>query len=198
MMNSGVLSMRARAEVTREPWTDEAVAVACSSGDPQAVAEMFERFEALVTRFLSRLVNHGDVEDLVQVTFLQIARGVARFDGRSTAKTWLLAIAANVLRQHRRATARRKRLLWTLTGVERGTVSDRLCEQIDARRSIESVRVAFDSLSEKSRIAFVLCEIEGLTAREAGQILESSETAIWKRVSEARKVLLKATEGLDV
>lgn len=194
-MTNSVVSMRVRSVVPEQPWTDDAVAVACSSGDPQAVAELFERFQGPVTRFMSRLVAGADVEDLVQATFLQIARGKAKFDGRSSVKTWLFAIAANVMRQHCRSSARHRRLLWALTSVSKGTASDRLAEQVDARRHVRHVRAAFESLSEKSRLAFVLCELEGLSAREASQVLESSETAIWKRVSDARKALLRAVEG---
>ncbi len=194
-MTSRVLSIRTRTNDAQEPWTDEAIALACSSGDPQAVAELFERFQLPVTRFLSRLTTGSDVEDLVQATFLQIARGKARFDGRSAVKTWLFAIATNVMRQHCRTSARRKRLLWALTSASNGPPNDRLSEQVDARRSVQYMRAAFESLSEKSRVAFVLCEIEGLSAREASQVLSSTETAIWKRVSDARKALLKAVEG---
>jgi RNA polymerase sigma-70 factor (ECF subfamily) len=193
-MNSRVLSIRARSDNASEPWTDEALALACCSGDPRVVAELFERFHLPVTRFLSRLVAGADLEDLVQATFLQVARGKARFDGRSAVRTWLFAIAANVMRQHCRTSARRKRLLWTLTTTSNGAPNDRLSEQVDARRNVQYVRAALESLSEKSRLAFVLCEIEGLSAREAGEVLDSTETAIWKRVSDARKALLRAVE----
>lgn len=191
-MNSRVLSIRARSDNAQEPWTDEALALACSTGDPRAVAELFERFHLPVTRFLSRLVTGADLEDLVQATFLQIARGKARFDGRSAVRTWLFAIATNVMRQHCRTSARRKRLLWALTTTSNGSANDRLSDQVDARRNVQYVRAALESLSEKSRLAFVLCEIEGLSAREAGEVLDSTETAIWKRVSDARKALLRA------
>jgi RNA polymerase sigma-70 factor (ECF subfamily) len=191
-MNSRVQPTRARSERAQEPWTDEAVAQACSSGDSLAVTELFERFQASVARFLSRLVTDADVDDLVQITFLQIARGKARFDGRSAVRTWLFAIATNVMRQHCRHLARRKRLLWALTSTRHHPPKDRLSEQLEARRTVQCMQLAFNSLSEKSRLAFVMCEIEGLTAREAGDVLEATETAIWKRVSDARKVLLKA------
>ena len=88
-MTSNVLSIRATAANPEQPWSDEAVAAACCTGDPRAIGELFDRFEIPVTRFLSRLVGGGDVEDLVQNTFLQIVRGRARYDGRSSVKTWL-------------------------------------------------------------------------------------------------------------
>ena len=186
-----------RAKLPSDPqWSDDAVALACGSGDPTAVAELFERFQNTVTRFLSRAANPGDVDDLVQATFLQIARGSAHFDGRSSVRTWLLAIASNVLRQHYRTNARRRKLLSALTLVEPSHTNSDLSSQVAARRDIEGVRAALSALPEPTRLAFLLCEVEGLSAREAAIILDANETTIWKRVSDARKRLLKAAGEL--
>jgi DNA-directed RNA polymerase specialized sigma24 family protein len=39
------------------------------------------------------------------------------------------------------------------------------------------------------RLAFVLCEIEGVSAADAARILDTTETAVWKRVSDVRRAL---------
>lgn len=194
-MTANVLPFRAQKSEAQQPWSDEAVAAACGTGDPRAIAEFFERFQVPVTRFLSRVVGGADVEDLVQITFLQIARGQCKFEGRSSAMTWLFGIAANVLRQHRRSTARRKRLAWALTILPTTASVDRTIEQVQARRCMAQVQRAFAALPEASRVAFVLCEIEGLSARDAARVLDTSETAIWKRISDARKALLRTVDG---
>ena len=194
-MTSNVVSIRAPLGKPEEPWSDEAVAAACCTGDPKAVGELFDRYEIPVTRYLSRLVGGGDVEDLVQNTFLQIVRGRAKYDGRSSVKTWLFAIATNIMRQHRRSSALRWKLLWTLTSLSQPTTNESLSSQVDARRNIERVRAAFESLSENARLAFILCEVEGCSAKEAGRVLGSNEVNIWKRVSDARKALARAAEG---
>lgn len=196
-MTSNVFSIRAAATAgdPEQPWSDEAVAAACCTGDPRAIGELFDRFEIPVTRFLSRLAGGGDVEDLVQNTFLQIVRGRAKYDGRSSVKTWLFAIATNIMRQHRRSSRLRWKLLWTLTSVDQSPSHDRVANQVDARRNIERVRSAFESLSENSRLAFVLCEVEGFSAKEAGRVLGANEVTIWKRISDVRKALVRAAEG---
>ncbi|MCB9636646.1 MAG: hypothetical protein H6721_31435 [Sandaracinus sp.] len=45
------------------------------AGDPAAVGQLFERFHGRVAGYLGRLVHWQEVEDLVQLTFLQLARG---------------------------------------------------------------------------------------------------------------------------
>ena len=74
-MTAEIVRLRRRAQ-SDPPLGDEALASAASTGDPAAVAELFDRFCDRVTRFLSRAVGPSpDVEDLLQATFLEIAKG---------------------------------------------------------------------------------------------------------------------------
>jgi RNA polymerase sigma factor (sigma-70 family) len=107
----------------------------------------------------------------------------------------LFGIAANVMKQHFRGAARRRRLALLFAYVNRDASADRICEQVEARRNLRQVSLVFDELPEKARIAFVLCEVEGLSARDAAQILGATEVAVWKRVSDVRKALLRAVDG---
>jgi len=156
-------------------------------------ADWFSRHERTLTRFIYRQVPCTmDVEDILQVTFVRAMRGYARFDGRSAISTWLLGIAANVIRHHVRSKARRQRLerhLQVTFGDGRET---RLSERIEAKHSLVAANDALKRLDSDKRQAFVLCELEGLTAREAAQTLGATETTVWKRVSDTRKILRRA------
>ena len=50
-----------------DPLSDEALVAACATGDPNALAQLFDRLCADVTRFLGRLtyVDTQDVQDLL-------------------------------------------------------------------------------------------------------------------------------------
>ncbi len=183
-----VIALRAKEEALPK-LSDESVATACSTGDPAAVAELFTRFQAPVTGYLSRLVpSRVDVEDLLQTTFLQIAKGRARYEGRASVRTWLFGIATNVVKHHRRSGARFLRLL-DAARREPCPRPPSLAEESDAKRMLRRVELALGSLSRDQRFAFVLCEVEGLSAREAALVLETSEQAVWRRVSDARRAL---------
>ena len=55
---------------------------------------LFARHHVRVYRFVLRLVrNEATAEDLISEVFLDVWRQADRFEGRSTASTWLLAIA---------------------------------------------------------------------------------------------------------
>lgn len=183
-----LIALRSSPEAT-PPLSDESLAMACSAGDPAALAELFDRHQSAVARYLSRLVRGpADVEDLLQTTFLQVVKGGSGFQGRSSVRTWLLGIATNVARHHLRARARRQRALEAACCESSpGSV---LPESVSlARQLLRRAQAALAELPAERRFAFVLCEIEGLSAREAAAVLGTSEQAVWRRVCDARRAL---------
>lgn len=62
----------------------------------EAIKLMMREYGPAVFTQVRRIVKLGEVaKDAYQQTFIQAHRGLASFDGRSTFKTWLLAIASN-------------------------------------------------------------------------------------------------------
>ncbi|MCC7537240.1 MAG: RNA polymerase sigma factor [Deltaproteobacteria bacterium] len=194
-MSAEVVRLRA-ASKDDPPLSDEAVARACGAGDPAAVAALFDRFRRPVARYAHRLVGGRaqDVEDVVQSTFLEVARASTVYDGRSSVIAWLFGITTNVGRHHRRANARRLRLL---AGVahepDRGTTG--IEALADAREKLALARRAMEALADELREAFVLCDLEGMSAREAATVLGISEAAVWKRASRARESIRAFVRG---
>ena len=175
-----------------ERLSDEAVALACASADPAAVSELFRRYHEAVSRYLSRLVRDpADVEDLLQATFLEVARGKAHYCARSKVQTWLLGIATNVTRIYWRTAKQRKKLEHALTLVQSNHYFDSAHSVLESQATLERARYLLENLPDGQREAFVLCEIEGLTAREAAETLQISEEAVWKRVSNARQTIVR-------
>ena len=165
----------------------------CRTVDSRAFAELFEHHEQTLFRFVYRHVPRPtDVEDIVQATFVRAIRGYARFDGRSTILTWLLGIAANVVRHHVRSKMRRQRLHHHLEVALGNAAETRLAETIDAKHSLAAANDALQKVDAEKREAFLLCELEGFSAREAARTLGATETTVWKRVSDTRKILRRA------
>jgi RNA polymerase sigma-70 factor, ECF subfamily len=177
-------------------WSDEAVAAACAGGDPDAVAELFDRYQTQVTRFLTKVMGGSDeVEDLVQSTFLEIARGRAKFEGRSQVKTWIFGIAANVARHHKRSLFRRSRMTRSFELVSFVSKQDsEPFDVADAREQLDIVFRVLERFTFKRRAALIMCELEGLSAREAAQALGTTETAVYKQIARAREAILRAVE----
>jgi RNA polymerase sigma-70 factor (ECF subfamily) len=74
--------------------TDEALIGRVATGDRLAMQVLFARHHVRVYRFVLRLVRDPALaEDLISEVFLEVWRKAGKFEARSAAATWLLAIA---------------------------------------------------------------------------------------------------------
>ena len=75
---------------------DERLLEALRRGDEDAFMALVDRYGALMQRVASMYVRTPSVaEEVVQETWLAILEGIARFEGRSTLKTWMFRILTN-------------------------------------------------------------------------------------------------------
>jgi len=176
--------------------SDEALVSATAAGDPAALGALFDRFAGDVHRFVARIAAPyaADVDDLVQATFLEAYRCSARFTRRSSVKTWLMGIAINIVRHHRRSEGRRGRTLERFTSVE-SVATPRPDALAERARQVALVARALDELAEPLRVAYVLCVIEEMSARDAAAAIGTSEGTVWRRVHEARAALRAELDG---
>jgi RNA polymerase sigma-70 factor (ECF subfamily) len=66
------------------------------AGDEEAFAELVRRYHRLMLRVARGYVRSDAVaEEVVQESWVAVLRGIERFEGRSSFKTWLLRIVAN-------------------------------------------------------------------------------------------------------
>ena len=137
------------------------------------------------------LGSRADAEDAVQETMLKAYRGAARFRGGANVSTWLFRILLNTCYVFLRQTRRRP---------EAPLPPDELATTSSAARSIDhplrlSIEKALSRLDPRERTAFLLCEVEGFSHREAGEILEVGEGASRALLFRARRHLQKALAG---
>ncbi|MEV1147872.1 sigma factor, partial [Micromonospora sp. NPDC049799] len=85
-------------------------ALAARDGDPVAQAAFVRLTQAEVWRFAAALVDPDSADDLTQETYLRAFRALPGFEGRSSARTWLLGIARRACADHLRTVVRRRRL----------------------------------------------------------------------------------------
>ena len=75
---------------------DEELVEQLRAGDEAAFAELVARYHRLMLRVARMYVRTDAVaEEVVQESWLAVVRGIDRFQGRSSFKTWLLRIVAN-------------------------------------------------------------------------------------------------------
>src|SRR6266404_3674905 len=73
--------------------TDLELLRSAGNGDERAFHALMDRhMKGLFRTAMALTSNRADAEDVVQETFIGAFRGLRRFDGRSSVKTWLIAI----------------------------------------------------------------------------------------------------------
>ena len=151
----------------------------------------YQKYGDRIYRFCYRLSGSAsDAEDLTQEVFLAAFQGAGRFEGRASVQTWLYRIALNCWRQTRRA----PRL--DMTPLEDAVHSGPGLEQ--SVTDAASLTCALAALPPDLREAFLLVKAEGLTHREAAQILDIPLGTVQFRVhTAARRLRVLLTEERD-
>ena len=162
----------------REPDVDDAQLVERSrEGDDGAFGTLVSRHHEAVFRLARRMLGEDDpAADATQDAFLKAYRSLEGFRGDAAFRTWVMTIAANEARVILRRRGRRRE-----TGLENaGPVIDEgpdVAERVVARSEVERARACVDLLPEKQRLAVTLRLEEGLSFREVGELIGSSEGA---------------------
>lgn len=130
-----------------------------------------------------------EIEDVVQLVFIEIHRCLPRFEGRSKLSTWIYRIAVNVALQHLRKKKRHRWLTLGLTGDEdqRQTSGRNLTAQLEDREILEEVYASVDKLSQKKRVVWVLHELQGLDPQQIADILDIPMNTVRSRLLSARR-----------
>jgi len=78
------------------PQTDLALVEAIKSGDESAFQKLVERYYSSMVRIAALYVRDSAVaEDVTQETWIAVLKGLDKFEGRSSFKTWLFTILTN-------------------------------------------------------------------------------------------------------
>ncbi len=175
---------------------DEAVtalALAAARGNERALEAFIKATQHDVWRFVTYLCDAGSADDLTQETFLRAIGAIERFGGRSSARTWLLAIARRVVADHIRHAQSRPR---TAAGAypEHLTYGDRHARGFE---DLVEVTTMIAGLNAEQREALLLTQLLGLPYADAAAVCGCPVGTIRSRVARARDALLADTERDD-
>lgn len=140
-----------------------------------------------------------EAEDATQQTFVEAWRGWARFEGRSSAFTWLYRILVRTCARRRR---RRGWLAWRGATADPVDVAMELADPApgpDVRHERsdlqEAVRVLLRSLSPKLRAVLVLRYVEDCTVPEIARTLGVPEGTVKSRLNYALEAAARLWRG---
>lgn len=171
-----------------ETQADAELVARLRAGEPAAFGELVDRYHQSMVRVASSFVPSRSVaEEVVQDTWLGVVKGLPRFEGRSSLKTWIFRILVN---RARTAGAREPRTvgLDTGDGLDAGRFtpqgawreppevwSDDIVERLAAPAMAARIRQALVELPDTQREVVTLRDVEGLTSSEVCDLLDISE-----------------------
>lgn len=175
--------------------SDQILVARVLAGDDAAFVLLYRRHAAPVAARLRGILGRpADAEDMLQATFLEVHRSLARYQPEREFGGWVHGIAMNVVRRFLRARSRRW-WQWSETphNLEiTAETSDPSAEILSMRAQLaRQMYRAMDDLPVGMRLAFTLHEVEGLGLAEIGATLGVSPQAVWAQVQRARKRLQK-------
>jgi RNA polymerase sigma-70 factor (ECF subfamily) len=165
-------------------------------GELHALGILFDRYEHVVKRFMGRLgVPPPDVDDLVQLTFLDLPGAASRFDARSPFRSWLLGLAAVVVRRYRRSARRSAARLVAWASEPWRHPFPRPDDDFERLEATARALSALQKLSHKKREVFVMLVFEDLSGADAAQALGVPVATVWTRMHHARRDLRRYLKG---
>jgi RNA polymerase sigma-70 factor, ECF subfamily len=181
--SGGAGESRAMGAVTAD---ESALVAALRAGDEQAFMDLVEAYTPGMRRLALTFVRTPAVaDDVVQEAWLGVLRGLDRFEGRSSLRTWIYRIVANIART--RAVKEARSAPFSSFGDEAAVDPERFVDRrwseppepwravLDAEaRALVDRAVA--ELPDQQRLVIQLRDVEGFGADEVCNVLELSET----------------------
>jgi RNA polymerase sigma-70 factor (ECF subfamily) len=202
------------------PSDDQSLVERARAGDEAAFAALVRRYSPMLMR-LARMYVPTDAlaEDVVQETWVAVVRGLERFEGRSSFKTWLFRILVNRaktrgVREHRSIPFASVNpggggdgqddegpavdpSRFTSEGAWTSAPADWHDDPEAALDSAEALRIAreaIDQLPERQKIVITLRDLEGLSSDEVRNVLDLTETNQRVLLHRARTKVRQALE----
>ena len=144
--------------------------------------------------------SRQEADDLYQDTFLKMYEMGEKVVIRTNPKSFLLSVALNLYRNHKRKLSVRQRIIGVSVAVDETTDS-----VVDEERGTEDLVVAKEEcllvremvrkLPDKYRMPILLYYMEGVSIAEIAALLQMSENTVKTRMRRAKKILKERLEG---
>jgi RNA polymerase sigma-70 factor, ECF subfamily len=179
---------RAAKSAARGDLTDEAVADLLRSGSREAATAVYDRFSALVNRWVWRLLGaDAEHDDIVQQVFVRILRAGPNLRDSDKLAGWVHAITVNTVHgELRRRQVRR--FFWRDSPP--ATLHGDFVREVEMRDLLVRAKSVIDKVPPGERIAFMLHYVDRHSASEIAELCGYS-------LSTAKRRLVGATRRFE-
>jgi RNA polymerase sigma-70 factor (ECF subfamily) len=170
-------------------------------GDQEAFRELVEMYRTRVASIAYGLVgNFEDARDIAQEVFIKVYRALDRFDLDKKFFTWLYRLAINASIDFLRANRKRSYQesidaagnFQQYPDVRVEANLEQALENSERRKIFEGI---VEELNPRQKMAFVLCDLQGLSSQEAAEIIDCPQVTLRWYLHEARKKIRAAVQA---
>lgn len=153
----------------------------------------WRELEGKLRPFIARRVpSEADVDDVVQDVFLRMQKGLGALRDEERFGPWVYQVARSAIVDHQRAMAKHR-------VADGGALEEAPAEPAEDDREVEELLSMYIApfvamLPSPYREALTLTELEGLTQKEAAEMLGISISGMKSRVQRGRALLRKTLE----
>ena len=168
-------------------------------GSQSAFRHLVDSFQSKVfNTVLSIVQNAEEAEDVSQEVFIEIFESVGKFKGDAKLSTWIYRIATNkAIEQYRRKKASKRTAFLTSLFGENGEIVHHSADFEHPGvvfENKERAKILFkhiNQLPDNQKVAFTLCNIEGLSYQEISEVMQLSLSSIESLLFRAKTNLRK-------
>ncbi len=184
---------------------DEQIITSVLEGETDAFRILLERYRRYVFAVVSGYVPYDAVQEIAHDVFIEAYRSLACFERGTAFKKWLSGIAAHRCHDHLRRHYRRKEI--PMSSLSQGHLewadavmankAHDIFRGTEARaEAVELLHWAMASLGPEERMVLTLVHLDGLSVREAAEVLGASVVAVKVRAHRSRRKLRKRLHAL--
>ncbi|HZZ38680.1 MAG TPA: sigma-70 family RNA polymerase sigma factor [Acidobacteriaceae bacterium] len=176
---------------------EAAVIEQLQAGSEEAFAWLISRYQQPLYSLIYRVLpNPGDAADITQEVFVKVFRGIGRFHGEASLRTWIYRIALHEALNQRRWWSRHQRQELALDAESDDQHAAPMESLIDPQESpfdaaahaevAARVEAALREVPEPFRTVVVLRDIEGFGYEEIAEILNANLGTVKSRLMRGR------------
>ena len=169
--------------------SDIVLVIAAREGDQQAFAALMRRHKAWLYRFIRNYAGDRDeAHDLLQESFVSAWRALPRFDVNRSFSAWIRRIALNKCRDHsRRRAVKHAAMTFFAFAIESDAAP--VADDTQSDGALQRLENAIAKLPRALKEPLILTALEGLSHKEAAELLGISAKAVELRVYRAKRRL---------
>ena len=172
--------------------TERDIITRCQQGEKDAFRWVVQTHQRMLFSLaLKMMCDEEEAKDMVQETFIRVWQRIREYNPKKAFTTWIYSIASHLCLDRLKRTSR----IVAMPDDER--VFRRYASDGDSHRMLENrewiaiVRSMAEGLSDKQRLVFTLCQLEGLSSDEAEQITGLDARQVKSNLYVARQTIRK-------